>query len=380
MLAYHYKAKRRKGECEMLTNSFYHKIQRKMNKWFKYVKLLYLFSAKSEFKRIHPEQMKLWHTKFKNMIQYNSDRTFSILDEFLNAKITKVSEGVNTEELILICALKNDIEKIKEFMVHYRKRGIKQFVFLDNKSTDGTFEFLIEQEDATVYLCENTFSADRKIAWLNRLIAEYGMNRWYLMVDSDEFFTFLGDQKYTFADISKKADEKGYKRLWVVHLDVYPKGALFETSDGENFQDKYCYFDLNTYRYGKTDKGIKIVGGPRMRKFGTDNLKVSGCRMVYFEKEDIVPSAHFMIPYEKSYGTPVCLVSLHYKFVNKNDYKKMIEAVETGIHSNNSAEYKAYYEVMKEQPQFSFYDEKYSAIVSEENIRKLGFIDDLFVK
>ncbi|MDD7027493.1 MAG: hypothetical protein PUI46_10455 [Lachnospiraceae bacterium] len=27
-----------------------------------------------------------------------------------------------------------------------------------------------------------------------------------------------------------------------------------------------------------------------------------------------------------------------------------------------------------------FYDEKYSAIVSEENIRKLGFIDDLFVK
>ena len=68
--------------------------------------LAYHCKAKNEFKGIHPEQMKLWHTKFKNMIQYNSDRTFSILDEFLNAKNTKVSEGVKTEKLILICALK----------------------------------------------------------------------------------------------------------------------------------------------------------------------------------------------------------------------------------------------------------------------------------
>lgn len=36
---------------------------------------------------------------------------------------------------------------------------------------------MVEQEDATVYLHKNTFSADRKIAWLNRLVAEYGMNR-----------------------------------------------------------------------------------------------------------------------------------------------------------------------------------------------------------
>lgn len=356
-------------------------ISEKVRKIREYSRLELMFYNKNEFALIHPELKKLWKKKFRQMIRYSSDRTFPIAEEFVSVKIEKVKEksNVNTDDEtpILICALKNDIDKMKVFMEHYRERGINHFVFLDNMSTDGTFEFLLQQEDATVYRCEHAFSADRKIAWVNRLIAEYGDDKWYLMVDSDEFFTYLGDHMYSFKDVAEAAQRKGYKRLGVVHLDMYPKGNLFEMTSKENFIKTYCYFDKDTYVFEKTARGMRIAGGPRKRVFGTD-MKVSGYRMVYFEKDDVVPSAHFMIPYEKSHGTPVCLVSLHYKFVNESDYEKMIEAVQTGMHSNNSKEYKTYYEAMKEQTKISLYDEKHSALMTEDNLRKIEFVEDIF--
>lgn len=351
-------------------------------KFLKYIKLETLFMKKNEFGTVHPELIKLWKRKFRQMIRYSSDRTFPIAEEFLTVEIDKICERGKKSESergpILICVLKNDIEKLRPFMEHYRKRGIRHFVFLDNMSTDGTFEFLLEQKDADVYRCGHSFTADRKIAWVNRLIAEYGINKWYLMVDSDEFFTYLGENRFQFEDVIQKAEEKGFKRLGVVHLDMYPKGSLFGTDSGrEDFIRTYCYFDKDTYTYAKSPRGMKIAGGPRKRVFGTD-MKVSGYRMVCFEEDDVVPSAHFMIPYEKSYGTPVCLISLHYKFVNESDYEKMIEAVETGMHSDDSAEYKTYYRVLKENPQVTLYDKEHSVMLCEENLREISFVGDIF--
>lgn len=358
-------------------------IHEKGSKLINYIRLKYLFSKKNEFKNQHPELCGLWEKKFRQMIRYSSERTFPIVDEFLNVKIEKIKSfesGHDREpDLILICALKNDIDKMHYFMNHYRKLGIHNFVFLDNGSTDGTFEFLLEQNDAEVYRCTHAFTADRKIAWVNRLIAEYGVDRWYLMVDSDEFFIYLGHDKYQFNDLLEIANKKEFKRLGVVHLDMYPKGSLFESGNKENFVEKYCYFDKDTYSYEKTARGMKIAGGPRKRVFGT-NMKVSGYRLVYFEKDDVVPSAHFMIPYEKSYGVPVVLISLHYKFVNESDYEKMLEAVKTGMHSNNSEEYRTYFEGISQDPNLTFYDEKHSEVLTENNLRKLEFVDEIFNK
>lgn len=356
-------------------------IKEKWTKLWKYMRLEYMFLKKSEFKNNYPGLVKLWKKKFAQMIRYSSERTFPIAEEFLSARIekVKVKEYTNIDSCypILICALKNDIEKIIYFMEHYRKIGIKNFVFLDNASTDGTYEYLLEQDDVSVYRCEHPFTADRKIAWLNRLIAEIGMNRWYLMVDSDEFFTYYGCREHTINEFVDRVEEKNLKRVGVVHLDMYPKDNLFSKNNTKDFVQRYCYFDKDTYEFSKAANGMRIVGGPRKRIFGT-TMKVSGYRLVFFEEDDIVPSAHFMIPFEKSLSVPVYLVSLHYKFVNESDYGKMIEAVETGMHANNSDEYKTYYRILKENPDISLYDEKHSAEFTEENLRSLDFVEDIF--
>ncbi len=358
------------------------KIKEKTSKLYQYIRLRQLFSKDCEFSRVHPELMKLWEKKFRQMIRYSSDRTFPIAEEFVTVKFEKCTkrevEAVNENIPILICAVKNDVEKMHYFMEHYRDLGIEEFVFVDNMSTDGTFEFLMEQPDTIVYRCEHPFTADRKIAWINRLIAEMGIDKWYLMVDSDEFFTFLGvDNGKNFKDVVEYAEKIGVKRLGVMHLDLYPKGTLFEKKDQLSFAEKYCYFDKDTYAYGKTKRGMAIFGGPRSRVFGT-KVKISGYRMIFFEKDDIVPSAHYMIPYEKSYNVPLCLISKHYKFVNESDYEKIIEAVETGMHSDNSAEYKTYLKGIMQNQEVSFYSEEHSLLFTEDNLKKIDIIDNLF--
>lgn len=353
----------------------------KSSKAWQYLKLEVMFATKSEFAKEHPELILLWKRKFRQMVRYSSNRTFPIVKEFLSAKIERKTgikwELKNTNEPILVCALKNDVTKMWYFMKHYRDLGIKYFVFLDNMSTDGTYEFLLEQADTIVYRCENAFTADRKIAWLNRLMAEFGINKWYFMVDSDEFFSYLGSEKYQIKEFIERLNLLGLKRVGHVYLDMYPREELFKTDRDADFMSNYCYFDKDTYIFSKAYNGIRITGGPRKRVFGT-NMKISGVRLVYFEEDDIVPSAHFMIPYFKGEKLPVYLVSRHYKFVNESDYFKMIEAVKTGMHSNNSEEYKTYFEVLSQNPDISLYDEEHSLKYSEENIRKISFLEDIF--
>lgn len=359
-----------------------HKVKEKQRQFWQYIRWECMFLKKSEFRRIHPELVRLWKKKFAQMIKYSSNRTFPIAEEFLNVRIDKVKESkctiVDFHTPILVCTLKNDLEKMTYFMPHYRKLGIKQFVFLDNMSTDGTFEYLLEQEDADVYRCAHPFTANRKIAWVNRLIAEMGINKWYLMVDSDEFFTYLGYTEHTIDELIMQAEKKDLKRIGVVHLDMYPRGSLFSKETTEDFTKHYCYFDKDTYEFSRTAYGVRIMGGPRKRVFGT-SMKISGCRLVFFEEDDVVPSAHFMIPFEKSHDIPIYLVSLHYKFVNESDYNKMIEAVETGMHANSSEEYQTYYTILKENPEISLYDENHSLPFTEENVRKIDFIQDMFI-
>lgn len=357
------------------------KIKEKTSKLYQYIRLRQLFSKDCEFSRVHPELMKLWERKFRQMIRYSSDRTFPIAEEFVTVKFEKCTkrevEAVNENIPILICAVKNDVEKMHYFMEHYRDLGIEEFVFVDNMSTDGTFEFLMEQPDTIVYCCEHPFTADRKIAWINRLIAEVGIDKWYLMIDSDELVTYIGASKYKFEDVVCKCKEKGYKRLGSVMLDMYPKGSLFDTSSKNNLINNYCYLDKNTYKRTEASNGIRIVGGPRTRIFGT-RMKLSKYCLFYFENDDVVPSAHFLIPFAKGFKVPVSMAILHYKFINESDYEKIIEAVETGMHSDNSAEYKTYLKGIMQNQEVSFYSEEHSVLFTEDNLKKIDIIDNLF--
>ena len=72
---------------------------------------------------------------------------------FLEDKIEIINnnEHIDDGSPIVICVVKNDITRIKEFYKHYRKMGINNFVMLDNNSDDGTFEWLSMQKDTSLF-------------------------------------------------------------------------------------------------------------------------------------------------------------------------------------------------------------------------------------
>lgn len=358
-------------------------IREKGSKFYKYIKLEMMFAKKSEFVRKRPELVKLWKHKFRQMIRYSSDRLFPIAEEFLNVKLEKISENawepLGENEPILVCVVKNDIEKMKQFMPYYRELGIRHFVFVDNASTDGTFEFLCSQKETILYRCTHPFTADRKIAWIDRILAELGDEKWYLMVDSDEFVTYLGEKEHKIEEFVKRNAEMGRGRIGSFMLDMYPKEELFKSKGVTDFIEDFCYFDKDTYQVMQARNGLKIKGGPRFRKFGTD-MKLSKYCLFYFDRDDIVPSAHIHIPFEKSLNMPVNIAIKHYKFLNQSDFDKVIEAVETGMHSEGSKEYKTYLEGISESGRVIFYDEEHSLRFSEDNLRKISFLEDVFQK
>ena len=136
------------------------------------------------------EVKKIFKKSFINFI-WAQPKDAEIAFSFLTSKIIPIKEKIKIEEIgnktpILICIVKDDLQRIEMSINYYRKMGVKNFVYVDNMSTDGTFEYLLKQPDIDLYKCETPYTTQNREAWINRIIAHYGFNHWYLCVDSDD--------------------------------------------------------------------------------------------------------------------------------------------------------------------------------------------------
>ena len=86
---------------------------------------------------------------------------------------------------LVISVVKNEIDRMHDFLWHYRGAGIERFMFVDNVSTDGTLEYLDAQPDVDVYRRRGPFDWRLKQGWINKIIEIYGCNQWYIYVDAD---------------------------------------------------------------------------------------------------------------------------------------------------------------------------------------------------
>lgn len=121
------------------------------------------------------------------------------IDEFFERNIDCLSRqaAFSAEGTIptVVCVVKNGAERMRLFYHHYRKLGVTQFAILDNGSTDGTREYLLQQPDTHVYSVNAPFETQKKTAWIEKLLAMEGYNRWYIVVDSDELLDYPGSEE-----------------------------------------------------------------------------------------------------------------------------------------------------------------------------------------
>lgn len=237
---------------------------------------------------------------------------------------------------ILICVVKDELDILPLFFSHYRKIGIKRFVMIDNMSTDGTLEYLKKQADTDVFMVNEEFGEFVKEGWINRILALYGYNRWYLVVDADELLVWPHMEEKSLEEMLKIFQRRKEYRPMAVMLDMYSKGFLYQS----NIQDVYrefCYCDKNTY-YWLDNQVVDILsGGPRERKL---NCKawLNKTPLFYFRPMDLFCCAHYMYPYKKLDDAKCLVALLHYKFAYENNFKKMRDYIRNGADSDRVEE------------------------------------------
>lgn len=325
---------------------------------------------------------KVWRKKFFNLLNSKDARTQELLKEFMTCEMQKITKHKvkrkNKYSPILFCVIRNDIEKLPKFMLHYRKLGVETFVFLDNASDDGTREYLCKQKDAIVYHSAQQYSSARRVAWLNRLLAIYGKNRWCMIVDSDEFLTYIGCENHTVSELVKEAERHQAFRIKGFMLDMYSKEELFSKNAETDFLECYKYFDTNSYLLRGDANGTQIKGGPRNRVFRREML-LSKYPVFFFREDDFVASSHYLIPNEPDGKCPVWLALCHYKFIDKKDLEKVEEAVQKGNYAGGSEDYKTYFSKIRSRDSLTFYKEDCSCeLRSSEDLKKISFLKTPF--
>ena len=170
---------------------------------------------------------------------------------------------------------------LPQFLAHYRGLGVRRFVFLNDRSDDGSREYLFKQSDTVVVESERKYGDQVEIAnnrggtsSSTRESCISGApfcticsrsDRWALQVDLDEFVLLPDGMK--FPELVSRLEEQKARNVWGVMLDVYPRDykAYAELAESRRFDESTkWYFD-----------GERHI---RLRKFGSPRTLHPGAR------------------------------------------------------------------------------------------------------
>lgn len=310
--------------------------------------------------------LKLYKNNFKKAIRDFADNNekFLIMEKiiknFATSHITSettnfVKGQVNSKSPILVTVIKDDIIRCKLLLSYYRSIGVKYFAILDNGSTDGTFEWLKMQNDVNLFKCDEEYETYRKEAWVNRIISNFGFDRWYLIVDSDELVDYIGREKMSIETIVDKLEKQNFTRGKGMLIDMYSNENLFETEcDYKEIPDRFSYFDYKGYHFESKSFVPHWEGGPRERVLDTKHIWVSKSPLLYMDRDTVVINAHFQFPISVDRESPEIFFIKHYKYL-KQDYLPFKKRVERKNFSNGSKFYKSAVEKFTNGEKISFY-------------------------
>lgn len=260
-------------------------------------------------------------------------------------------------EIITFCCVRNEILRLPYFLEYHRKLGVDRFIFVDNASTDGTTEFLLNQKGVHVFYTEESYAESHcGIDWLNKLQSEYGVNHWTLSLDADELFTYPRCEYINLKILTRYLDTEGTQAMKIFLFDMYSDKPISEThyKQGEPFLNYCNYFDSDSY-FNYFGDQLPISGGPRYRLFWKDkNEEHSPCMfnfpLVKWRKDLFYESGRHVISNVKL-GKMIGGI-MHFKLFSDFYSNAEIESSRKE-HWNDASEYKAYWDALEKNPDLS---------------------------
>lgn len=284
----------------------------------------------------------------------------------------KISTEQPRQHLYLFCVLRNEMELLPFFINYYKNLGISHFFFIDNDSSDGSRAYLNSLTDINIMLFHTTKNyrdANCGVDWVNSLLSQYAQDKYCLIVDCDELFTFDRSKFSSLQHLTNDLEKNNNNCVQATLLDMYPEqlNDLYKT--GESFFNHSPFFD----RYNSEDyliqepllnNGYWLTGGVRKRIFGLRPI-IHKYPLIKYNKNVTQMSLgyHFMEENGRITRTSTNItphetqgVIFHFKFIKPNLIANIEERISRNQDWDDSSEYKTYAEVMKNNNKITFYD------------------------
>lgn len=302
--------------------------------------------------------IKLCKKEFNN-IEFPDDYFNNYIEGLSTRNLQKIKTCSFNNDIILICFYNNFENFARKWIEHYINIGIKNYVLINNNSTDNSTRILKEYSDKAnieFWTINDNYNCYKMCGWKQQILNHYGTNRKYLTVDSDELLIY---NNYKNIPFTKFIETQKVKYIKCLMLDVYNKEGLFKG----NLKD-YNYIDKGTYKINNiVPYKQRFYGGPRSRIFEI-NPSLQKIPFINYSGKQIYANDHYYYPFKINEQAKYCAYLLHYKFLpgDKEKYKLFAK---DGRHWNNSHEYKIYDKIISKNNNISFYDEKISVKIKD---------------
>lgn len=318
-----------------------------------------MLNVNSNFKQ---NLIKLTKKEFNN-IEYSDDYFSKFIEGLSTKNLIQKSTSKFEEGIILICFY-NDFETFAEkWMEHYISIGVKNFVLIDNNSSDNSTKILkryTQKANISFWEINEQYNCYKMCGWRQKIFEFYGAGHGYLTVDSDELFIY---DNYKNVSINEFINAGNYQFIKSLMLDVYTNKSIYkgELSD-------FIFVDKDTYKITTTvPYGQRFYGGPRSRVFGI-KPSLQKIPFIFYTGKEIFVNDHYYYPWDINNKAKFCSYLLHYKFLHGDEKKYKLFANDER-HWNNSREYKIYYESFSKNNHLSFYNSKNSILINEINFK-----------
>jgi len=322
---------------------------------------------------------------FSNIPLDNLPLTTPYIEE-INVKYTMLNDAYHVA--IIVC--QNEFSYLEQSLEHHRSIGIEHFIYIDNGSNDGSLEFMLSQQDISVFITTQPYKDHRfGVSWIEAALSNFCIGKWVLVIDSDELFVYDDFENHSIKSLTSYADNNGYDSFLAPMIDMYGKDTLYSTDLHSDTPYKICnYFDnistmniLEKNSFGPYSNSQVYYAGLRARIFGNYNrapdpsyLNQKYCLFKYKPTHRFIEGLHFMYNHKLA---PIRASILHFKY-HSSFYEKVVEQIESGQHWNGSQEYKRYLNKLKEDKNLSLYDETVSIkYIDSGSLISAGYMDKI---
>ncbi|MEM9249650.1 MAG: glycosyltransferase family 2 protein [Pseudomonadota bacterium] len=254
---------------------------------------------------------------------------------------------INSADVCVVACVRNERKMLEMFLEHYRKLGVTGFLIADNRSTDGTLEYLAEEPDVAVFSAPTDYGSSRYgVAWQHTLVSQLRMNRWSIVADADEFLV-LPDGVKTLPELLATPDFDGADCARIFMLDLYPEGKLEDATleTGDPFVElNHC--DRAPFRFawssGVYNNAETWTSGLRHRLLAGSHFALFVAQkyalMRYRPWMRFSDGLHYAAEVQVA---PRDLIFAHFKY-HADFYERAQIETARGQHFNNAEEYRKY--------------------------------------